>query len=326
MKHLNNWKSFNEAQSYPQSIKFFVDLVSDKCQSLITDYLRSDEDDSQEVFTISYSQIKPYIDSNPELFKQFPVETIEVSLNLIGSDPNFNFKGVSKHIVSDESEGYKNSLSYLKTSESGLVDKSIYYRIALAVGIDKTDDSDVEYVRALLDDITNHEIQHGYDEYTRITKGLDTKSDYVFYNCVMLVAEDLSNHLDYSINPTLPLFLLSIYNCSETEIKSAVVEPGKNIKSIEDWSRILQKRNMDYNYDQMIDGLKKDADYNVYEAIPQIILNKYLLVCDQYDIKPSTKYINICKKDFESFAKYWVNTIKQKVDKIKRKSAKRILN
>lgn len=324
MKYLNNWKFFNEAQSYPQSIKFFVDLVSDKCQDIITNYINSDEEDLQKVFTIPYSEILPYINSKSDLFKQFPVETLEVSLNLIGSDPDFNFKGVSKHILLDETEGYKNSLSYLKKSKSGLVDRSIYYRIALAVGIDKTDESDVEYVRDLLNDIINHEIQHGYDEYTRITKNLDVRGDYVFYNCVMMVAEDISQHIDYSVNPTLPVFLLSIYNCSETEIKSAVVEPGRDIKSVEDWKRILQKRNMDYDYDQMIEDLKKDQNYEIYDAIPEIILNKYLAVCEQYDIQPVSKYINICKKDFNSFANYWVGVIKQKIHKIKRKSAKRI--
>jgi len=323
MNKIYNWKSFNEAQSYPEPIEFYVESVINKSMELFDQYLSSDKEDLQENFTIDYAEIIPYIKKSPELFKRFPVETLEVSLNLISSTP-FNFKGVSKRILDDKDSAEKYEVSYLTQSKSGVVDKAIFYRIALAVGVDKDDKDDIKYAKELLTDIINHEIQHGYDEFTRSAKNIDLKSDYVFYNSVMMVSEMLSQHLNFDENPALALFLISIYNCSETEIKSALVEPGKNIKSVEDWKRILSKRNMNYDYSNLIEDLKKDANWEVFDVVPQLILNQYLEVCDANDTKPDSKLVKVCQKSFEDFSKYWIEIIKQKVDKIKRKSAKRI--
>lgn len=323
MKRIYNWKSFNEAQSYPEPIEFYVESVIEKSMELFDEYLSSDEEDLQETFTIDFTQILPHIKKSPELFKRFPVETLEVSLNLISSTP-FNFKGVSKRILDDEEQAEKYGVSYFTRSKSDVVDKAIFYRIALAVGVDKGDQDDIKYAKELLTDITNHEIQHGYDEFTRLTKNIDVKSDYVFYNSVMMVSEVLGQHLDFDENPALALFLISIYNCSETEIKSALVEPGKNIKSVEDWKRILSKRHMNYDYSNLLEDLKKDANWEAFDAIPQLILDQYLEVCEVNDIKPDSKLVKVCQRNFEDFAKYWIEVIKQKVNKIKRKSAKRI--
>lgn len=321
MRIINSWKSFNEAMSYPDSIKFLVDIVSDKCQKVVDNYIKSNKSNRSEVITISYEEIEPYIKDQPKLFELFPVETMEVSLNLIGSS-DFKFQGISKSITSDG----RYDTSYMIKSKSGIVDEAIYYKIALAVGIDKSDANEIENSRKILDDIINHEIQHGYDEYNRMSKNIDIKGDYVFYNTIVLLIDDLSKHIDFEENPMLPLFFMFIYNCSEVEIKSAVVEPGREIKSIEDWNRILGKRYMDYDFDNLLEELKEDRDYELYEAIPQIISEKYLLVCRENNIKPIQKYINICKKDFESFVKYWIKVIRYKSNKIKRKSAKRIIH
>ena len=323
MNHIQTWKSFNEAQSYPEPIEFYVNLVTQKCLQLFDEYLNSDEESLQEIFTINYSQILSHIQRSPEQFKRFPVETLEVSFNLVEGDSYF-YKGVSKQILTDQNHAYKNQLSYLKSSKSGLVDKSIFYRISLAVGVDKSDPSDIERSKRILRHIINHEIQHGFDNYNSIVKGVDLKSDYVFYNTIQLISDDLSKHLDWDKNPTLPLLLISIYNCSESEIKSAVTEPGKVISSIEEWKDIISKRMMDYDYDQLLEDLKQDENYEVYEAIPQLIHDKYLQVCEANDITPSQKLLNVCKKDFVSFVNYWTKVIERKIDRIKRKSAKRI--
>lgn len=323
MNRIQTWKSFNEAQSYPEPIEFYVNLVTQKCLELFDEYLSSDEESLQEVFTISYSQILPHIQSSPEEFKRFPVETLEVSLNLVEGDSSF-YKGVSKQILTDQNHAYRNQLSYLKKAKSGLVDNAIFYRISLAVGVDKGDSSDIERSKSVLKHIINHEIQHGFDNYNSIVNGLDMKSDYVFYNTIQLVSDALSDHLDWEKNPTLPLLLISIYNCSESEIKSAVTEPGKVITSIEEWKNILSKRMMDYNYDNLLDDLKQDENYEVYEAVPKLIHDKYLEICEANDITPSQKLLKVCKMDFESFVKYWTKVIERKIDRIKRKSAKRI--
>ena len=53
MNRIQTWKSFNEAQSYPEPIEFYVNLVTQKCLELFDEYLSSDEESLQEVFTIS---------------------------------------------------------------------------------------------------------------------------------------------------------------------------------------------------------------------------------------------------------------------------------
>jgi hypothetical protein len=323
MNRIQTWKSFNEAQSYPEPIEFYVNLVTEKCLELFDEYLSSNKESLQEVFTISYSEILPHIQSSPDQFKRFPVETLEVSLNLIEGDSSF-YKGVSKQILTDQNHAYRNQLSYLKKSKSGLVEKAIFYRISLAVGVDKQDESDIQKSKRLLKHIINHEIQHGFDNYNSILKRVDFKSDYIFYNTIQIISDQLSNYLDWEENPTLPLLLISIYNCSLSEIKSTVTEPGKVISSIEEWKNILSKRMMDYDYSNLLKDLKKDKDYELYEAIPKLIGDKYLEICESNDIVPSQKLLNVCKKDFESFVNYWVKNIERSIDQIKRKSAKRI--
>jgi hypothetical protein len=323
MNRIQTWKSFNEAQSYPDPIEFYVNLVTQKCLELFDGYLSSDEESLQEVFTISYSQILPHIQSSPDEFKRFPVETLEVSLNLVEGDSSF-YKGVSKQILTDQNHAYRNQLSYLKKSKSKLVDESIFYRISLAVGVDKQDETDIQKSKRVLKHVINHEIQHGFDNYNSIIKGVDMKSDYIFYNTIQLISEQLSNHLDWEENPTLPLLLISIYNCSESEIKSAVAEPGKSISSIEEWQEIISKRMMDYDYSNLLQDLKQDKDYEVYEAIPQLIKQQYLEICEANDITPSQRLLKVCDLDFESFVNYWIKNIERSIDRIKRKSAKRI--
>ena len=279
MKHLIKWTIFNEAQSYPNSIYFYVNLIYDKCEEILNNYLISDEEDLNKKIKISFNEIKNYSD-NSEFFIDFPVENIEVNFDIIGSY-DFNFGGESKIILPN-----KNSIaSYLQKSKSKKVDESIFYRCDVAIGVDRNED--IKFVKEILKDVITHEVQHGYDNYNRvIKKNINIYDDYLFYVAVK------SMTIDYENSELILLLLESIYNCSEMEMKSIISEPGPKI-SLDDWKRVLNKRGLNYNYNNLLNELKNDENYYEYLELPSEILDEYLDLCDEYSTPLKYKYTKI---------------------------------
>lgn len=311
MKYLKSWKIF-ETLSYPTSIEYYTDLIYEVCSNMIDEYLDSDIK-LNKTFNFTYSDLKDYIFNNKELFIQFPIEDMEIYF-VIKTDENFNFGGESKMIRKKEND----QTSYLQESKSKLVNKSIFYRCDIGIGLNR--ESDIQERKRVLRDVINHEVQHGYDNYNRsIVKDIDIFENYIFYSAVHYMADAYdSEGYEY-----LSLLFEAIYNSSELEVKSIIAEPGFEFLKSE-WNGFINKRNMNYNFDNLLDDLKKDANYDEYASIPEELLDVYIDACVYNNIDILSKYIKICEKDFESFVRYWVKIIKKSITNVKRKTSKRI--
>jgi hypothetical protein len=301
------WEKFLEKWSYPESIREVCDIIYDECVKRIDEF--SGDNIYNEIINIPYTKLKD-IQTNVS-FSQFPVEHVQMALNLIGNDPDY-YKG-SFHSIKQSKEEARQEYSYLQPSKGKKVDKSIFLRLSFAVGMqDNIDDTKLN-----IKQLINHEVQHGYDQYNQIVNNKSYNDEYYFYRTILYFIEQ---HSDVLSNDVVE-FLLAIYNCSETEMRSIMAEPGDKFNTKE-WKNILGKRDLhNIDIDGVADRMKKERNI---QNLPEVLGDYYIQICELGNVTVNKKFVKICRKNYDSFIDYWVPVIKRKMDTIKRKTAKRI--
>ena len=180
MKHLNDfykWKRINEAKGIPAGIEFWVDLLSQKIESLISEFMSNDKDN----ITISGKDIQQMakdfgwnIETFPQL-KEFPL-----------AEPEFNFSLI---------KGKETSVEYAKfddidldivdaTFEDGEVISLLVggkITIELSINLEKAEaDFKEEWssnIKYKIESVLFHEFTHIYELYKRII-GNNTLPDF----------------------------------------------------------------------------------------------------------------------------------------------------